>query len=275
MKVIYVDDEPQLLENFRLTVEGINRIDSLQLFSDSAVALQWTKDNPVDIAFLDVEMPVMNGIELARELKKLNENILIVFATAFTQYALDAFGVEAIAYLLKPYSAEEVEHVLDRASRIRPVMKKRVVIRTMPDFMVTVDERPVFSGHTKQEELLALLVDRGDVGITANDAITCLWEGNISSESIFRVNFSRLKEILKEAGIEHILATSGNTKYLRKDQVDCDLYRMLAGDAEVAAGYSGSYLRRFYWAEERNRQLLEIKKNFLEGKKEEKREEKK
>lgn len=262
MKVIYVDDETALLENFRLTVEGLERIDSLQLFDNSPDALDWAKDNPVDVAFLDIEMPVMNGIELAGRLKEIDENIQIVFVTAFQQYALDAFGVEAIAYLLKPYFREDVEHELERASRIKPLPKKRIVIQTMPDLVITVDGKPLSLGHTKQEELLALLIDRGEIGITGGDAINCLWEGKISSDSKYRVTFSRLRERLKEEKIEFIIACTGNKRYIRTDQVDCDLYRMLSGEAEIIEKYTGVYLRRYSWAEDRNAQLQEIKNCF-------------
>lgn len=207
-------------------------------------------------------MPVMNGIELAKRLKEIDRNIRIVFVTAFDQYALQAFGVEAIGYLLKPYSREDVESELEKASYVRPRPKKKVEIRTMPDLLITVDGNPLQIGHTKQEELLALLVDRGEVGITGGDAIACLWSDRTSSDSSYRVTMLRLRDKLKEAGIEYIIGTKGKTKFIRTDQVECDLYQMLAGDAKVIAEYSGAYLRRYSWAEERNAQLGEIKRNL-------------
>ena len=260
MKVIYVDDEKNLLENFRLTVKDIDNIKELKVFDSSEKALDYAQKHEVNLAYLDVEMPIMNGLTLAKELKQIDENIQIVFVTAFSEHALEAFGVPAIGYLLKPYEREDILRTLQLAARIRPIPKKKIVIETFPDLKITVDDTVVRLGHTKQEELMALLVDRGEVGITANDAIDCLWEGVISSDSKFRVTFSRLKEMLKDYGIEHIIASSGNAKHLRTDQVECDLYRMLEGDKEAIAKYNGFYLRRFYWAEERNTQLMQRKK---------------
>ena len=98
MKIIYVDDEKILLENFRLTVQGLNGVDSLDTFSDSKEALAWTENNPVDVAFLDIEMP---------------------------------------------------------------------------DLLITVDGKLLRFGHTKQEELMALLIDKGEIGITKGEAISC------------------------------------------------------------------------------------------------------
>ena len=126
MRVIYVDDESTLLENFRLTVEGLSLIDELNLFRKSEDALKWAEKNPVDVAFLDIEMPMINGIELAKRLKETDQNIRIVFVTAFEQYALQAFGVEAIGYLLKPYSRKDVEKELEKASYVRPRPRKKV-----------------------------------------------------------------------------------------------------------------------------------------------------
>ena len=102
MRVIYVDDEELLLENFCLTAKELPRIDTLHTFQSGEAALSWAREQPVDVAFLDIEMPVMNGIELARRLKEVDENIRIIFVTAFEQYALQACGVDAVGYLLKP-----------------------------------------------------------------------------------------------------------------------------------------------------------------------------
>lgn len=262
MKVIYVDDEKILLENFRLTVKDIARIDSLETFNSGEDALSWAKDNSVDVAFLDMEMPIMNGMEVAKRLKQIDENIRIVFVTAFEQYALQAFGVGAIGYVLKPYTSYDIEKELEKAYYIRKRPKKVIQIQTMPDLIITVDGSPLRLGHTKQEELLALLIDRGEAGITKGDAIASLWSG-YSSDSIYWTTMSRLKAILEKAGISDIIVTKGQTKCINTDMVECDMYQMLKGDATVIAKYEGSYLRRFSWAEERNAQLYEIKNNSM------------
>lgn len=259
MKVIYVDDEEALLENFRLIAKELPLADSLQLFQNSEDALQWVRRNPVEVAFLDIQMPGINGLELARRMKAIDRNIRIVFVTAYEQYALDAFGVDAIGYLLKPYLREDVEKELEKAFYIRPRPTKSIVIQTMPDFLVTIDGKTLQLGHTKQEELFALLVDRGAVGITGGEAIACLWPDKPVGDSIYWVTMSRLKEKLKEAGIEQLIVTDGQTKYLQTEQVECDLYRILSGQKDAIADYHGAYLKRFSWAEERNGQLAEEK----------------
>ena len=165
MNIIYVDDEQIQRENFRLTVKGMEGMESLKLFGSSVEAYEWAKEHPVDVAFLDIEMPHMDGLELTRKLKELNRDTRVVIVTAYEPYSLEAFRARATAYLLKPYSREDIEKELENAlyhyhTTDHP-SKKKIQIVTMPDLLVTINGRTVFKGHSKQEELFALLVDRG------------------------------------------------------------------------------------------------------------------
>ena len=165
MKVICVDDEQPALDTFRLKAKGFPKIESLRLFSDCEEAIRYAGENRIDVAFLDIEMPDMGGIELARELKKKDCNIRIFFMTAFEQYALDAFSVKALGYIMKPYTKAEIGEALETAALMHSRPKKRVEIETIPNFTVRVDGKRLALGGKKQE-LLALLVDRGETGLT-------------------------------------------------------------------------------------------------------------
>ena len=263
MRVIYADDEKPALDNFRLTVADFTEIDSLELFQNGDDAVEWMKKHAADVAFLDMEMPGGNGITLAKRLKAVNENLRVVFVTAYSQFALDAFGVDAIGYILKPYTKQEVHKELRKAAMIRPLPSKRVVIDTMPNFVVSVDGNVLTLGRTKPEELLALLVDRAEAGVTVGEAIACLWPERTNDEntqSLYRVTLKRLMDALKEAGIDDIIVSEGRKKYIRMDQVECDFYRILSGDADAVKRYAGEYLREYSWAEVRNAQLNSLKK---------------
>lgn len=264
MKVIYVDDEKPILSNFELTVESMREIEELHLFSKSEDALEWVRRNPVDVAFLDIEMPIINGVELARKMRQINENIRIVFVTAYEQYALDAFGVNAIGYILKPYSKSDIQEVMNRAALIMDRPKEKIVIQTMPNLTLQVNGRRIMIRGEKRLELFALLVDRGDAGLTSGEAIANLWPERPSDEktqTLYRVTFHQLMDELKNAGIEGIISTNGKKKYLRTERVDCDLYKILMGDSEAIKKYADNYLLEYSWAELRNAQLSSIKVN--------------
>lgn len=262
MRVICVDDEAPVLENFKRKTKDFQEIDSITLFQSAKKALEWVEQNPIDVAFLDMEMPQMSGIELAKKLKQIDRNIRIIFVTAYGQYALDAFRVDALGYLLKPYTREDIQNELEKASLMRSRPQKRVQIQTIPDFVVSVDGVPVHFDRAKPEELLALLVDRAGAGVTTGEAIACLWPGRPADENtqtLYRVTFHRMMEELKEAGIEYIIGTEGRKRYILTEQVDCDLYHFLSGNADALQNYCGEYMKEYSWAESRNAQLSNIK----------------
>lgn len=260
MNVIYVDDEKPAIDNFRLTTKKFPEIAVLHTFQSGEEALEFVKKNTVDAAFLDMEMPGIHGLDLARELKKHDSRIRVIFVTAFSQYALDAWGVDATGYLMKPYTAAEIHRELAKCS-YKPLPSHRVVIETIPAFHISVDGAPLYISGAKPKEMMALLTDRGERGFTAGEAIACLWPdraADASAQSLCRMTWKRLSEALENAGVGDIIQTSEGRRYLKTDQVECDLYHILAGDRETAGKYSGEYLREYEWAEERNAQLYRM-----------------
>lgn len=261
MHIIYVDDEKPALDNFRLTVESFSDIESLNLFQDGEEALKWVREQKVDVAFLDMETSGIHGLELAKRLKDIDSGIRIIFVTAHSQFALEAFGVDAIGYVLKPYSSGEIRKELDKAKMVKTLSQAKVIIETIPSFVVYVNGQVLHFGRTKIKELFALLVDRGDKGITSGEAISYLWPdrpNDVNTQSLYRVTLKRLIDTMETWGIDDIIDSRGREKYIRTDKVECDLYRIFDGDTEAAKRYAGEYMREYSWAEERNAQLANM-----------------
>lgn len=257
MQVIYVDDERPALDNFRLTVDRFSEITSLKLFQDSREALEYVREHSADVVFLDMEMPGLHGLELAKKLKEHDPDIRLIFVTAYSKYALDAWNVDAVGYLLKPYTAADIRKALAKCS-YRPLPSRKVMIRTIPALSVNVNGKPLYISGAKTREMLAFLVDCGERGFTAGEGIACLWpeRGNdAGTQSLLRMTYKRLAAALEEAGAGHILESKENRRFLKVEEVDCDLYRILAGDKQEARNYHGQYLQEYSWAEERNSQL--------------------
>lgn len=257
MRIIYVDDEMPAINNFRLTVAHFSEIRELHTFQSGEEALDFAGSHTVDAAFLDMEMPGIHGLSLARALKAHDSEIRVVFVTAFGQYALEAFGVDATGYLLKPYTAADIRKELAKCS-YRHLPSHRMVVRTLPTLSVTVDGVPLSISGSKPREMLALLVDRGERGFSVGEAIACLWPerpADAGTQSLCRMTWKRLTDALDSAGVGDVVYTADNRRYLKTDAIDCDLYRILAGDRREAEKYGGSYLSEYEWAEERNAQL--------------------
>jgi len=123
MNILIVDDEPVALARLKrlLTETGESNI-LTALNSEEALSI--IEKNPqIDVAFIDIKMPGISGLELAYKMMTLNDKIFIIFQTAYEDYTLEAFKVGAIDYLLKPYTEEEVRRALERVKKFKQIRK--------------------------------------------------------------------------------------------------------------------------------------------------------
>ncbi|MDF2985481.1 MAG: response regulator containing CheY-like receiver and domain [Eubacterium sp.] len=115
--VILVEDEIHILNYMKKKLAASGVFQVKEAFSDPEKALEGFGEIMPEVAFLDIEMPRMNGIELAKRLIAKKPDLRIIFTTAFEQYALDAFGVEAVDYLMKPVGDEDIARVIKRLKK--------------------------------------------------------------------------------------------------------------------------------------------------------------
>jgi two-component system, LytTR family, response regulator len=127
LKVLLVDDEPVAIERFRKLLAAHAEIDVVATATSAAAArarlvAPRSPDlpGPIDVVFLDVEMPGETGIAV---LPSVQKETLVVFVTAFPQYAVQAFQVGAIDYLLKPIDPERLEQTIDRIVKLVPLLR--------------------------------------------------------------------------------------------------------------------------------------------------------
>lgn len=113
MRCVIIDDEPLALD---LLESYVNKTPILTLegkFSSAILAIEQLKENPVDLVFLDIQMPLLNGLEFARLINP--EQTRVVFTTAFEQYAIDGYKVNALDYLLKPITYSDFLQAVHKA----------------------------------------------------------------------------------------------------------------------------------------------------------------
>jgi two-component system LytT family response regulator len=111
IRAIIVDDEPLARRGMRLRLEEEGDFEVLAEYGDAVRACAGIREHSPDVVFLDIQMPGMNGFDVARA---IGDRSAVVFLTAHEAYALDAFAVRAIDYLLKPASDERIDRTLDR-----------------------------------------------------------------------------------------------------------------------------------------------------------------
>lgn len=121
LEAYLVDDEPLAIERLSRLLKKYDSVHVAGSATDPQQAVQFLNgSNDIDVLFLDIQMPGINGFEL---LARLAVQPFVIFTTAYDQYALRAFEVNSVDYLLKPIEAEQLERALGKLGRIRPVVK--------------------------------------------------------------------------------------------------------------------------------------------------------
>lgn len=121
LSVLAVDDEAPALDELAYLLRRSELVSSVRTAGGAEEALCELSRNDFDAVLLDVRMPRLDGMEIARALRKLPSPPSVVFVTAYEHHALDAFDVGAVDYILKPPTPERVERALERIRRLRSV----------------------------------------------------------------------------------------------------------------------------------------------------------
>ena len=111
IKCIAIDDEPLALELIREYVPRFPKLQLVQTFDDGISGIEFLKKSKIDLLFIDINMPDLNGIDLVRA---LTNKPLIIFTTAHKKFAIDGFELEAVDYLLKPISYDRFEKAIQK-----------------------------------------------------------------------------------------------------------------------------------------------------------------
>src|SRR3954467_77886 len=114
MGAYIVDDERLAVERLTRLLNATGRVAIAGSSTDPVAALALLSATPVDVLFLDIQMPGLTGFEL---LERLDRDVTVVFTTAYDRYAIEAFGVSSIDYLLKPIEPERLDRALDKVER--------------------------------------------------------------------------------------------------------------------------------------------------------------
>ncbi|MBS7157241.1 MAG: response regulator transcription factor [Sanguibacteroides justesenii] len=121
MNCIIIDDEPLAREAIEILVKDTSQLNLLGMFNNALAASKFMEENPVDLIFLDIQMPGITGIEFARNISKRS---LVIFTTAYSEYAVDSYEVDAIDYLIKPIDPERFHKAVNKAIAYHSLLLK-------------------------------------------------------------------------------------------------------------------------------------------------------
>lgn len=247
MKILLVDDEELQLLRLESEVKKVVPSSATILsFSNSSKYIKECQDEKIDIAFLDIEMPGMNGISLAKELKRINPLVNIIFVTAYNDYALEAYKIHASGYLSKPVTAEKIKKELD-ALRYPLEFKgeKKLQIKCFGNFEIFRNGEPVRFSYQKSKEVFAYLVDREGSVINVNELNAVLWEED--HKSYLRNLIADIVTTLKNIDCSDVFLKKHNGCCIDINKVDCDAYEYKKGNPNAIRMYRGEYMAQYPW----------------------------
>ncbi len=257
MKILAVDDEQIALKSLEIKLGQCSDSLDLTMFISPIKALQWVQTNHPDIAFLDINMRGLNGLELAVGIKKACPNCAIVFVTGYTEYAIDAFKIKANGYLVKPIDVEDLKKELEYAQKQIPLSavpssSHRIYVQCFGNFEVFMDNKPIIFHRKKAKEVFAYLIDRKGASVSLAEIASVLWEDGmfgLSRANQIHTFLSDLVKTFKDLGEPNMIIKSRNAISVNVSLLDCDFYDCVGKNPATINQYTGEYMSQYSWAE--------------------------
>ena len=255
MRIFAIDDEPDVLETLHEAIAAAVPEAEILDFRRGQAALDAVTEQGIlpDVVFSDIRMPDMNGLQLAAALKKAAPETRIVFVTAYSEYALEAWKRHVQGYLVKPVTAEDIRDAMSHLQTASaPVPQDKLRVQCFGHFEVFWHDDPVIFTRKQSKELFAFLIDREGAACTSEQIAAALWENESDLKAAgtrIRKLISDLRATLAEIGMEDVLIRERRQIAVRRSMIDCDYFRMLEGDISAVNAYRGEYMPEYSWAE--------------------------
>jgi DNA-binding LytR/AlgR family response regulator len=239
VKTFIIDDEPNAAKYLKSLLEHNTEIDIIGLYTSALEALSDFKTKAPDLVFTDIEMPDLNGIYLAEQLLKINPHCNIVFTTAYDEYAIEAFEINALDYLLKPISTQRLNQTLSRivnkSKSINPDILEEIstssmkplgkIVISQDESMILIDINDISYFESRGKEIH---IHTSDCHYTINKTLS-YYEKKLVASNFYRCHKSYLINLNKLVKLSPTIGYSWNA-YLEKHKEKIPVSRSRVGD---------------------------------------------
>ena len=255
MQILIVDDEEILRMDLKNALERVSPGNQYYLAESYDEAIAFVREQPLDIAFLDIQMPSKNGLLLAQEIKKTKPSLNIVMVTAYSNYAMDALKLYVSGYILKPVMDNDLIEVLQNLRNPIGLHSDtgKLETRCFGNFEVFKDGVPLAFKRKKAKEILAYLICLKGTTATKGEICEAIFENSNTPEkdnAYLKTLIYSLKRDLKRCGFENLLIVNNNAYSVDTRYLYCDYYNFLTGVADKASSYRGEFMNQYSWAEQ-------------------------
>lgn len=246
MNIFLVDDEELQLIRLEKACKKVLPEATYFLCENALQVLNKIKTDNCDLAFLDIEMPGMNGVQLAKKLKSINPKIKIIFVTAYNDYALDAYKLHASGYISKPVNENKIkEEIKELENVIEIKANKKLQVKCFGNFEIFHNGEIVKFSYQKSKEVFAYLVDREGSGVNVNELNAVLWEED--HKSYLRNLIADIQKTLASLGCDDVFIKRRNECSIDVSKVDCDAYEYKNNNPDAIRMYRGEYMNQYSW----------------------------
>ncbi|MBR4553954.1 MAG: response regulator [Ruminococcus sp.] len=254
MRILCLDDEPLALQMLEMCVSKVRPEADVAAFDDQDELLEDAEEHGCDVAFLDIHMRGMTGVEVAKRLKDINPKMNIIFVTGFSEYKGDAMDMRASGYIMKPVTKEEVARELENL-RFPVVPKSNVLLRVQCfgnfDVFMPSGEHVRFE-RSKAKEVFAYLVHRHGSSCTLREIFAAVFGDepyDKKLQNLLQTYIYSMIKSLKAIGAESAVVRSYNALAVNPDVLDCDYYRFKELDPGAVNAYECEYMSQYDWAD--------------------------
>ena len=250
MKCIIADDEPFIRKDIhRTAVRVFGEGTEFFLAENTDQVLEILKKERVQIVLLDIDMPFIGGLELAKRIREIAPRTNVIFVTGYERYAPEVFELYVSDFIVKPVNEERLRKAYENLRFPIPKLE----IRCFGRFDVMVDGNSVAFKRSQCREVMAYLIDKRGGEVTEDEFRYLLWseeEDTDKKRRYVRNIISEIRMALKERGIENVVINNNNTGYrINRELVDCDYYDYLDGKRTFTQSELESYMEQYDWAE--------------------------
>ncbi|MPL94267.1 Chemotaxis response regulator protein-glutamate methylesterase [bioreactor metagenome] len=228
MRAVIVDDEYYAMQGLKMELEDIGGIEIAGIFEDCSKLLAQIKEIQPDIIFLDIEMPQMTGFQLVDKLMDSGCAPKIVFVTAFSHYAVTAFEINAIDYIVKPVTKNRLIKTLEKIGSFPATDKEAALqINCFRHFSIQVNGKDINSGWRtrKAEELIAFLISEKGSYVSKDKIAEALWpeQSRESAMSNLYLAYYYIKKQEEKYGVRIPVESERGKMRINMELIVCDM----------------------------------------------------
>ncbi|MBP2001397.1 two-component SAPR family response regulator [Paenibacillus shirakamiensis] len=285
LRAIIVDDEELSIKRLRHLLLESGKVELCGTFLNPLEACEFVKANTIDAAFLDISMPEISGMKLSGLLHEIDPAINVVFVTGYDNYAVQAFDMSALDYLLKPVNAERIAKTIGKIKKckrnevVKPALTA-LLFNGMKIYKRDKEIEPIKLRSPKTEELFTFLMYKGTV--SRDEIIDTLWHGLEPEKAWKNLNSTLyyIRKAFNDNSLENCIVAGKNEISINTGSIFCDLYafeqllkqirlnpdtnKNLLGEA--ISLYTGRFLngKNYEWASDKTRELEQSYMGLLE-----------